>query len=438
MCKGGGAGLWMLMCKLLTASTHSWASHRRAARSAHAFAQGLFSAHRIRPEECHNGDSGIEEGSPPPALSRPIHIVTPDCLRVAAGNGGLTKDGQGEKGGAGWEVDRLTRFFDVCPLYTASKKQMARERAAFLESEEMGQVLARVKGRLPRVHLTREDLSALYTLCGFEVAHLNRTSGACSLFGSEDADALEYLEDLKHWYKKSYGLPLNAHMACPLHRSLLEALRLRALGSSNRSAEMIFAHGETLLPLLTRLGLFADPPSRALTATLSKSQRQARAFRSTAVNPMAANFAFVLYDCGARGSAQPAHRHLVLALHNERAIMLPFCAGNLFCPLEDVVADLEQGSSCDFEKVCGYNESDPMGDRGSGRPDGRAWPTALDTLIVGGAAQISAQALAMALLAAVVSLAVLALLACSLAQRVSATEPLKRFSESGIRSQRAE
>lgn len=432
----------MLMCKLLTASTHSSACHRRAARSAHAFAQGLFSAHRIRPEECRNGNSGVEEGTPPPALSRPIHIVTPDCLHVAAGNVGLTKDGQGEKGGAGWEVDRLTRFFDVCPLYTASKKEMARERAAFLESEEMGQVLARVKGRLPGVDLTREDLSALYTLCGFEVAHLNRTSGACSLFGSEDADALEYLEDLKHWYKKSYGLPLNAHMACPLHRSLLESLRLRALGSSDRSAEMIFAHGETLLPLLTRLGLFADPPSRALTSALSKSQRQARAFRSTAVNPMAANLVFVLYDCGARGSAQPARfRHLVLALHNERAIMLPFCAGHLFCPLEDVMSDLEQGGSCDFEKVCGYNESEPIGDRGSGRPDGRAWPTALDTLIVGGAAQISAPALAMALLAAVVSLAVVALLACSLAQRVSATEPLKsakRLSESGIRSRRAE
>ena len=218
--------------------------HERAARSAHAFAQGLFGA----------GEA--------------IHIVTPDCVRVAAVPevGG---DGQGDKGGEGWEVDKLTRFFDVCPKYTATKGDMLRERDAFLQGATVGNVVRRMQARLPAaVQLTREDVAALYTLCGFEVAHDNRTAHICSLFAEEEMEALEFLEDLKHFYKKSYGSPINAQMVCPLHHFLLRALQERAQGVTERAAELIFAHGETLLPLMTRLRLFQD--SAPLTAAASR------------------------------------------------------------------------------------------------------------------------------------------------------------------------
>ena len=47
------------------------------------------------------------------------------------------EDGQGDKGGEGWEVDKLTRFFDACPNYRAAKIEIARERSAFLASSSV-------------------------------------------------------------------------------------------------------------------------------------------------------------------------------------------------------------------------------------------------------------------------------------------------------------
>ena len=167
-------------------------------------------------------------------------------------------DGQGDKGGEGWEVDRLTRFFDVCPNYISAKPEMAKQKAAFLEGHEVGEVLRKVGQRLPGVSLTPDDVAFLYTLCGFEVSHDNTTQRICSLFEKDEAETLEYAEDLKHWYKKSYGLEINSKMVCPLHHHLLHILRQRARGESERAAELIFAHGETVLPLMTRLGLFSD------------------------------------------------------------------------------------------------------------------------------------------------------------------------------------
>jgi multiple inositol-polyphosphate phosphatase/2,3-bisphosphoglycerate 3-phosphatase len=343
-----------------------------------------------------------------------------------AGAAGSTVDGQGEKGGEGWEVDRLTRFFDVCPQYTAtaSKKAMARERSAFVESHEMEQVLQSVKEKLhPRVEgLTRDDLSALYTLCGFEVSHLNNTGGACGLLGPREAEVLEYAEDLKHFYKKAYGLPLNAQMACPLHERVVQALRDRASGLNDRASDLIFAHGETLVPLMTRLGLFSD--RLALTASLTPSQRRARKFRSGMVNPMAANLLFVLYEC----SSATRSEHLVLALHNEQPVHLPFCS-SVMCRLEELEAHFRRGiadtGGCDFEKVCGYQE-ERQGGGGQGGGHGQAaWPTAIETLIAGGATQISPLALALAVLTAFVSCVGLALFAFWLAQRDSASHPLE-------------
>ena len=212
-----------------------------------------------------DGDAAPAAAGGGPKINLPTALT---LVRVAAVPevGG---DGQGDKGGEGWEVDKLTRFFDVCPKYTAAKGDMLRERDAFLQGATVGNVVRRMQARLPAaVQLTREDVAALYTLCGFEVAHDNRTAHICSLFTEEEMEALEFLEDLKHFYKKSYGNPINAQMVCPLHHFLLRALEERARGVTGRTAELIFAHGETLLPLMTRLRLFQD--SAPLTAAASR------------------------------------------------------------------------------------------------------------------------------------------------------------------------
>ena len=83
-----------------------------------------------------------------------------------------------------------------------------------------------------------------------------------------------YLEDLRHWYKRSYGTPLNARMVCPLHHHLLHELRQRAQGESERAAALMFAHGETLLRNASSSDAAPAPECQleVLTASLSLPQ----------------------------------------------------------------------------------------------------------------------------------------------------------------------
>ena len=134
---------------------------------------------------------------------------------------------------------------------------------------------------------------------------------------------------------------------------------------------------------------------------------------------MAANLLFILFECEA-GSG----RHVVLTLHNERPIVLPACGQALYCPLETLLDDLQH--DCRFQEECGVsgNESSPAagaacpGHRAAGGGDApRGWPTSFDALLGDASNQISPTALAAALTAAVVSVAVLVLLACVLVRR---------------------
>lgn len=104
-------------------------------------------------------------------------------------------------------------------------------------------------------------------------------------------------------------------------------------------------HAETLLPLLTLLGLFKD--SDALRSTNYAAQSQ-RSFRTSRMLPYAANLVFVLYDCGGGDlRLQP--------LLNEKPVSFPdWTDRGASMPLyEDVkrhYGELLRG--CDFETEC--------------------------------------------------------------------------------------
>jgi len=64
--------------------------HERAARSAHAFTQGLFPANAVSSTSAAATVAMTMHGSTPECNSgrmRAVHVVTPDCLRVATGHG---------------------------------------------------------------------------------------------------------------------------------------------------------------------------------------------------------------------------------------------------------------------------------------------------------------------------------------------------------------
>ncbi|KAJ1478029.1 histidine phosphatase superfamily [Baffinella frigidus] len=162
--------------------------------------------------------------------------------------------------------DSLLRFFDHCPAYVEMEQSELgrRERELYAGGAELAAAAERVGRALfgsgPGREVSVGEATAVYHFCAFERAHsggnASNAHSLCHALSLEDALAFEYADDLKHWHKKSYGMAINARMACPLLRHLLSALQARAAGASDAQAELLFAHGETLLPLLSLLGLF--------------------------------------------------------------------------------------------------------------------------------------------------------------------------------------
>ena len=101
-------------------------------------------------------------------------------------------------------------------------------------------------------------------------------------------------------------------------------------------------HADTLLPLLTLLGLFQDEAT--LTAANYAAQA-GRSFRTSRMMPYAANLVVALYACGEGGELR------VRALLNEAPLTFPGTeAAPLYRDLRQRYLPLLQG--CDFEEVC--------------------------------------------------------------------------------------
>ncbi|XP_034722004.1 multiple inositol polyphosphate phosphatase 1-like, partial [Etheostoma cragini] len=110
---------------------------------------------------------------------------------------------------------------------------------------------------------------------------------------------LEYKSDLKQYWKRSHGHAISGLSSCPLFHHVFRTLD--KAGRPRRStdvppepASVLIGHAETLLPLLSLLGLYKDqtPP----TADNYHTQH-GRSFRTSLIVPYAANLLFVLYDC---------------------------------------------------------------------------------------------------------------------------------------------
>lgn len=372
----------------------------RSSRSAASFAHGAW-----------GGTGPSEMGG-----YQPVHIQTPSPS---------TKD-------------LLLRFVDHCPLYEQiiDHRGGLSERDAFLRGEEVGRAAARISARANMPHgqvLSNKEAFSIYTACGFELAH-GVKDGLCGLLGEEDVETFEYLDDLKHYYKKAGGHAVNREMACPLLHHMVGALEARANGSSPESTHLMFAHAETLVPLLTRLGLFDGDAH--LTSDLDSEKRRKRIFRSSSVTPMAANLFLALYQC----SDGPSH--VVRAWLNEKPIRIPRChdsddyehgdgrgdghgdGSRGECPLRLLVERHVANEECSFDHSCGCDGSEGGGEEvcGKGRrsagadrdctadrpeepksndtPLASAWPTSIDHIT------LSSDALSLALATAVASMAV--------------------------------
>lgn len=200
--------------------------------------------------------------------------------------------------------DELMRFFERCRGYVEG---VEKNRTALLEvekfkhGEEMDRVRRKMAERLglPHHRLTPDLVEAAFFLCSYELSIKSLHSPWCFLFDEDDAKVLEYKSDLKQYWKRSHGHVISSLSSCPLFHHVFRTLDKagrprRSTDAAPEPASILMGHAETILPLLSLLGLYKDqtPPKADNYRT-----QHGRSFRTSLIVPYAANVLFVLYDC---------------------------------------------------------------------------------------------------------------------------------------------
>ncbi|XP_064320623.1 multiple inositol polyphosphate phosphatase 1 [Phalacrocorax carbo] len=281
------------------------------------------------------------------------------CLQ----SGAAFRDGLGPSlslGGHEVEVevnDSLMRFFDYCAKFVALVEENDAAMCqvnAFKEGPEMRKVLKKVASALclPVEELNADLVQVAFLTCSYELAIKNVTSPWCSLFSEEDAKVLEYLNDLKQYWKRGYGYDINSRSSCILLQDIFQHLD-KAVEESKSSKPISsplivqVGHAETLQPLLALMGFFKDDePLRANNYV----RQMHRKFRSGRIVPYAANLVFVLYHCDQVKTSKEEYQ--VQMLLNEK--LMSFHHSNktisTYADLKDYYKDILE--NCHFKEEC--------------------------------------------------------------------------------------
>ena len=271
-----------------------------------------------------------------------------------------------------YDDDKILRIFEACPKWQklTTKRNPRGEYARFLNGQEMRKVGKNVFTRLNFPHDTSPNMVAeLFWLCAFGAQTNSFDTSWCSVFEEKDLKVLEYLNDLKIYWERSYGRKINYRMSCPLYQEIAGSIE-KFLDVGKPHGIFRFAHTGTIVPLFTMLGLYNDSlPLRA-----DNYKRHAnRTFRVSDIVPMSGNVAFVLYDCSSRrainGSGKgrvcqkcgggkkdatfPGANMKVQLLVNEAAVSMPACGGEMYCSVEQFLSYYSHiKDNCDFDAVC--------------------------------------------------------------------------------------
>lgn len=277
--------------------------------------------------------------------------------------------------------DIVLRIFEACPRWQkiTARKRSQSEYRNFVNGPEMRKVSRKIVKRLRlsgKYSLRPEDAVEMFLMCAFGVQTDSADSSWCSVFEDEEFKVLEYLNDLKLYWDRSYGRKINYNMACPLYAEITDSIE-RFLKNGKPHGIFRFAHTGTVIPLFTMLGLYNDSvPPRAD----NFNEQANRTFRISDVVPMSANVAFVLYNCnrdGAKrdakekndcigqcqqsvstdrnefgGTFQESHIKIQL-LVNEAVVAMPACEGKMYCSLEKFLSFYSHiKDNCDINTVC--------------------------------------------------------------------------------------
>ncbi|XP_063934689.1 multiple inositol polyphosphate phosphatase 1-like [Zophobas morio] len=149
----------------------------------------------------------------------------------------------------GKEKDIFLRFFDTCQVYKelheTKKATFKQQQRAFRRSSLYRKVLQEVSTKLNLESMDYKLLKGIYRLCSYRTVHFGELSTWCEFLTVENLYVLEFHEDLKHWWKKSYAYEANYKIAAPLLEDLLNGI-IQSANGGKLNAHFRFAHAETL------------------------------------------------------------------------------------------------------------------------------------------------------------------------------------------------
>jgi hypothetical protein len=239
--------------------------------------------------------------------------------------------------------DSLIAFHKTCPRWQKEAKIRTAQIMAPVIEAYVGPIAARLTHALD-IHVSVQDVLGFFSACRSEVAMHHTLDTFCKLFEKDDINKLEYIDDLKHYYKYAYGLPyINDKMACDLGKFILKSLDEAVKGKDAFALDIKFGHSETLLPLRTLLGLYQDDPP--LSPNSTEKGLASRCFRLSKFGYFANNLAVQLL------SHKSTKEKYVRVLDNEKPIVIDGCDSTM-CSFSQFRAVLISRTQCEFRKLC--------------------------------------------------------------------------------------
>lgn len=188
----------------------------------------------------------------------------------------------------------LLRPYESCAEFEKQgdrAKDVNSEHYKFMQTDVYKKMLEEISIRLGyKYTLNSKQVDTMWDMCRYDQSwYLQDESPWCAAFTPEHVNVLEYLEDLKYYYKASYGSDLNSNIMCAAVKDMVKNLQQE----DSRKVTAYFTHASAIQLFLTSLGYGKD--NEALRAD-NYNLMKYRKFRSSVVSPFASNFVAVKYE----------------------------------------------------------------------------------------------------------------------------------------------
>ncbi|CAB4374723.1 phosphoglycerate mutase-like protein [Rhizophagus irregularis] len=244
-----------------------------------------------------------------------------------------------------------------CPLWkdtvNDNNKILGKQVSQFT-STNLTEITNRISKKYKVKNLQPIHADYIYKACAFDIIFFNEHNSWCKLLRKKDILTLEYFNDMKNYYRFSYGNDLNKRLACKLITKLVNSVEKYMNGTSPVKAELFFTHSETLSFLYTILGLYKD--SKPLIANVTLDEVSDRKYKSSEICPFAANAYFEIYNCANCASNENLFEKkeksiLVQIIINEVPVIIPGC-DEKYCEWSKFKELMGDNIGCDFKEIC--------------------------------------------------------------------------------------